>query len=154
MKDKFFLKPLLVAVMGVAPVLSQADVNIEACKQPVAAQTAPAPMQQNNAAMKALTPAEQAFAMKLSALHRQIFVMVFTPDLRKEAMAVMASPDSQDEDMPMSQDMAVEQVITNHRDPVQLPALPGDNSQSGMQSPQSTQQTNNSTSSSKKSYWD
>ena len=81
----------------------------------------------NMSNMKAMTPAEQQFAMKLSPLHRQIFTNVFTPDLRQEAMADMTSTDNEDEVMPMTEDMAVEQVITNHREPLQMSPGCGEN---------------------------
>ena len=145
MKKQFFLKTMLVAALGVAPIFAVADVGVEQCKQQVQ-KTA---MQQSNNAM---TPAEQQFAMKLSALHRQIFMTVFTPDLRKEAMAAMTSPSNEDEDMPMTEDMAVEQVITNHRD-IAMP------SQKPMNQPQAQKQPakqtkNSKNTSTKKNYWD
>lgn len=108
----------------------------------------------------ALSPEEQQFAMKLSALHRQIFTMVFTPDLRKEAMALMAIPsDDMDEDTPMTADMAVEEVISNHRDmpasqPGQMPAKNAQPSNASSKGGAPAKQTqNSSTTSKKKSYW-
>jgi hypothetical protein len=141
MKNQIFLKTLLVTALGVCPILCQADIEVQQCKQQVQ-KTA---MQQNSATKgnMPMNAAEQQFAMKLSALHRQIFTTVFTPDLRKEAMAAMTSPDNDDEEMPMTEDMAVEQVITNHRDTTAMPkAAPA----------ASTKQTKNTTTK-KKSYW-
>lgn len=150
MKKHFFLKTMLVAALGVTPVLAQADIGIGQCKQQVQ-KTA---MQQNTNAM---TQAEQQFAMKLSALHRQIFMTVFTPDLRKEAMAAMTSPDNEDDESPITEDMAVEQVITNHRDMATM--QPGSSNQKYTNQPQTQKQPakqtkNSSNSNKKKSYWD
>lgn len=64
------------------------------------------------------------FANKLSALHKQIFTTVFTPALRQEAMSMMSNidEDDMDDESIMTEDMAVEQTIMNHRDA----ALPDD----------------------------
>ncbi|MBM3192328.1 MAG: hypothetical protein FJZ63_06745 [Chlamydiae bacterium] len=65
-----------------------------------------------------LTPAEQQFAAQLSSLHKQIFTTVFTPQLRQEAMTLM-SPDAQSnlgDNGSITADMAVEEVVSNHRD--------------------------------------
>ena len=156
MKSPFFLQTVLVVALGVSPVLCQAQVSQpKRAAQKIAAQPAggqPGSMQQSTSA---LSPQEQQFAMKLSALHRQIFIMVFTPDLRKEAMGMMAAPgsDMDDDETPMTADMAVEETISNHRDamPAQMSSTTSNQKVAPQQQP-AKQQTQNTTK--KKSYWD
>jgi hypothetical protein len=146
-------KILLVTALGISPMLCQAEIIVgkQTSSQRVVAMASD---------KTALSTDEQQFAMKLSALHRQIFTMVFTPDLRKEAMALMTIPsDDMDDDTPMTADMAVEEVISNHRDmPSSQPGqVPGKNAQpsnaSSKGSAPAKQTQHSSTTSKKKSYW-
>jgi hypothetical protein len=157
MKERsHFLTMLLAVGLGVCPILAQADLSETGytipCRSYVQKTAAPA----SNPSM---TPAEQQFAMKLSALHRQIFSSVFTPDLRKEAMDAMSAPENDDEEEPMTPDMAVEQVISNHRDMAgggmnQKSGSPSQSSSQSMPKSSTKQTKNTSSSNKKKSYWD
>lgn len=106
-------KVLLVATMGIAPIISHADLIAD--KTPSKRSQKVAAAQGSTNAV--LTPAESAFANQLSALHRQIFVMVFTPALRQEAMGLVGGAEGSG----MGADMAVEQVISHHRDAPTMP---------------------------------
>lgn len=69
-----------------------------------------------------LTKEEQAFADQLSQPHKQIFLTVFTPAMREEALSYM-DDDNVDEDddlydeLPITADRAVEVTLSRHRDP-------------------------------------
>jgi|GEM_PF-1109761 len=141
------LKVLMVAALGLVPMLSHAD--LVAGKNPSrrsSQRVAAAPAQDNK---MMLTPAETDFANQLSPLHRQIFVMVFTPDLRKEAMDMMTIGSDTGEETMMTADMAVEQVISHHRD---MSTMPNGQSTTQPSTNAPAKQTQNS-GSKKKSYW-
>lgn len=63
-----------------------------------------------------MTMQEKQFAMRLSDLHRQIFVYQFTPAQRQEAMAFVTTNENRGwRSSKVTPDMAIEEVIKNHR---------------------------------------
>lgn len=144
-----FFNALLITVLGVSPLLCQADIiaGRQSSNQKIA------DMPQSSSTM---TPEEMQFANQLSTLHKQIFMMVFTPALRQEAMNLMTTPGKDMEgSAPMSADMAVEEVISNHRDMSTSTQQSGKSSQSSSSSggTSSKPMQNSSDTSKKKSYW-
>jgi hypothetical protein len=114
MKKHLLIGSLCISVLAFSPALSHGAQTAQK-PQPNTTKQTPNPM----------SKAEMDFANKLSALHKQIFMTVFTPALRQEAMSMMSNidEDDMDDESIMTEDMAVEQTIMNHRDA----ALPDDN---------------------------
>jgi len=140
-----FCKALVIGVLGAMPLLSYggefiAETSLAFNYQMVAA----APQDKTM-----MSPDEMQFANQLSGLHRQIFMTVFTPALRQEAMSIMTMPGNDMEGgAPMSADMAVEEVISNHRD---MPASDNNGQQPSTTAPSNP--TKDSGSSKKTNYW-
>lgn len=150
MKKITCLSVMLAVGLGLSPSIAQAE-SILQCKQYQKVAQMP---------VNPLTPAEQQFATQLSTLHKQIFSTVFTPQLRQEAMTLMTP---QDPDMGgnggISADMAVEEVISNHRD---MPmtnqgmgsgSMGNDSSSSPTQSPTQSNRTQQSQKAKSPKYW-
>lgn len=65
-----------------------------------------------------LTPGELQFSNQLSPYHKEVFMTVFTPQMRQEAVTMMEEyQEDMEDEMPMSADMCVEQTLMNHRAP-------------------------------------
>ena len=148
MKKIACLGVMFAVSLGVVPSLAQAE-NIIPCKQYQKVAQMP---------VNPLTPAEQQFATQLSTLHKQIFSTVFTAQLRQEAMTLMTP---QDPDMGgnggISADMAVEEVISNHRDTPMTNQGMGSgsmgNGNSSMQPQTQSNQTKQSQKATSPKYW-
>lgn len=69
-----------------------------------------------------LTSQELQFSNQLSPYHKEVFMTVFTPQMRQETISMMEDhEDDMDDEMPMSADMCVEQILMNHRNPPTAP---------------------------------
>ena len=80
--------------------------------------TTPSAAKQSNV----LTSQELQFSNQLSPYHREVFMTVFTSQMRQETIAMMEDhEDDMDDEMPMSADMCVEQTLMNYRNPPTAP---------------------------------
>jgi len=65
-----------------------------------------------------ITSQDSQFAAQLSPYHKQVFLTVFTSQMRQETINMMEeSEKDRDDETPMSADMCVEQALMNHRNP-------------------------------------
>lgn len=80
--------------------------------------TTPSAAKQSNV----LTSQELQFSNQLSSYHREVFITVFTPQMRQETITMIEDHEGEmDDEMPMSADMCVEQTLMNHRNPPTAP---------------------------------
>ena len=82
----------------------------------------PSPAPAATSSSSVITSQDSQFATQLSPYHKQVFLTVFTPQMRQETITMMeeSEKDSFDE-TPMSADMCVEQTLMNHRNPLNKP---------------------------------
>ncbi|PCI92953.1 hypothetical protein COB11_06225 [Candidatus Aerophobetes bacterium] len=110
MENKRLVGAFVAAAIGLSPMLAIADASSPYMhrKQQVEDARRPQPSQ--------MTTQEKQFAMKLSDLHRQIFVYQFTPSQRQETMALVTTNANRGwRSTKITPEMAVEEVIKNHR---------------------------------------
>ena len=110
MDRKRLLGAFFAVAVGLSPTMATADSSSPywSRKQQVEDASRPQPSQ--------MTMQEKQFALRLSDLHRQIFVYQFTPAQRQEAMAFMTTNANRGwRSSKVTPDMAVEDVIKNHR---------------------------------------